>query len=306
MIIPSERISPPADGSKPVTDEYIKALNLNKKILVSAQLAQQSLYEMCTAFKEMRDSKLYKELGYSDFGDYCEQEVGMTRRQVYKYVAIAEKLPEDFVNPGSQIGVRKLYLLTTLSDEERAQITADADLESATVKELEQQIKQLRADKDKAIADKSAAEADSALKSDTIASLESAKHSLDERIAALGKQIKDLENRPVEVATQIVEKIPDDYIAREAYERLVDTTNAERERLDAEHLALTRKLHEAETALEEERNKPADSAEVFNAYLKTAYDALNRLVDYVKEQNNTAYSEKATKLIDAVKASLKG
>ena len=95
MIIPNERISPPADGSKPVTDEYIKALNLNKKILVSAQLAQQSLYEMCTAFKEMRDSKLYKELGYSDFGDYCEQEVGMTRRQVYKYVAIAEKLPED-------------------------------------------------------------------------------------------------------------------------------------------------------------------------------------------------------------------
>ena len=86
----------------------------------------------------------------------------------------------------------------------------------------------------------------------------------------------------------------------------MDTTNAERERLDAEHLALTRKLHEAETALEEERNKPADSAEVFNAYLKTAYDALNRLVDYVKEQNNTAYSEKATKLIDAVKASLKG
>ena len=306
MIVPSERISPPADGSKPVTDEYIKALNLNKKILVSAQLAQQSLYEMCTAFKEMRDSKLYKELGYTDFGDYCEQETGIKRRQVYNYIAIAEKLPMDFVHSSAQIGVKKLSLLTNLSEEERAQITTESDLESATVKELEQQIKQLRADKDKAVADKSAAEADSALKADTIASLESTKRSLNERIAALGKQIRELESRPVEVATQIVEKIPDDYITREAYEKLVHDTNAERERLDAEHLALTRKLHDVEVALEEERNKPADSADVFNAYLKNAYDALNRLVDYVKAQGHDTYFEKATKLIDAVKASLKG
>ena len=305
MIIPNERWSP-ADESKPVTDEYIRALNLNKKILVSAQLAQQNLYEMCTAFKEMRDSKLYKELGYTDFGDYCENEVGMKRANVYRYITIAERLPENFVSSMRQIGVAKFSLLATLDEDDRAQITAETDLESATVKELEQQIKQLRADKDKAVADKSAAEADSALKADTIASLESTKRSLNERIAALGKQISELESRPVEVATQIVEKIPDDYITREAYEKLVHDTNAERERLDAEHLALTRKLHDVEVALEEERNKPADSVEVFNAYLKNAYDALNRLVDYVKAQGHDTYFEKATKLIDAVKASLKG
>ena len=38
MIIPNKRISP-ADEAKPVTDNYIRALNLNKKIIVSAQLA---------------------------------------------------------------------------------------------------------------------------------------------------------------------------------------------------------------------------------------------------------------------------
>lgn len=46
MIEPAVRI-PPADESKAVTDEYIKAVNLNRRIITAAQLAQQSLYEMC-------------------------------------------------------------------------------------------------------------------------------------------------------------------------------------------------------------------------------------------------------------------
>lgn len=47
-----------------LTAEYAKAADLDRKIKVSAQLAQQSLYDMCMGLKEMRDSKLYKELGY--------------------------------------------------------------------------------------------------------------------------------------------------------------------------------------------------------------------------------------------------
>ena len=97
MIIPGMR-TPPADASAQVTDSYIKAVNLNRRIITAAQLAQQSLYDMCMGFKEMRDSKLYKELGYSDFGDYCESETGFKRSQAYNYISIAEKLPPDFVH----------------------------------------------------------------------------------------------------------------------------------------------------------------------------------------------------------------
>lgn len=310
MIIPNKRISP-ADEAKPVTDNYLRALNLNKKIIVSAQLAQQNLYEMCAGFKEMRDSKLYKELGYSDFGDYCEQETGIKRRQVYNYIAVVEKLSEDFVHSSAQIGVKKLSLLATLDDEEREQITSATDLESATVKQLEQQIKQLRADKDKAVAEKSAAEADLALKSDTIAALEKTKETLDQRATALEKQIKELENRPIEVVTETVEKIPDNYIDVSAYEKLVAQNNAEREQAESEYLALKRQLGEVERQLEEERSKPAptapaDDTAVFNAYLKSAYDALNRLVEYINGQNNETYSQKAVKLIDSVKSSIGG
>lgn len=310
MIVPNNRISP-ADPETPVTDEYLRALNLNKKIIVSAQLAQQNLYEMCAGFKEMRDSKLYKELGYSTFEDYCEQEAGFKRSQVYKYIAIIEKLPADFVSPGRQIGIRKLYLLASLDEEEREQITSATDLESATVKQLEQQIKQLRADKDKAVAEKSAAEADLALKSDTIAALEKTKETLDQRATALEKQIKELENRPIEVVTETVEKIPDNYIDVSAYEKLVAQNNAEREQAESEYLALKRQLGEVERQLEEERSKPAptapaDDTAAFNAYLKSAYDALNRLVEYINGQNNETYSQKAVKLIDSVKSSIGG
>lgn len=310
MIVPNSRISP-ADPDKPVTDEYLRALNLNTKIIVSAQLAQQNLYEMCAGFKEMRDSKLYKELGYSDFGEYCEQKTGFKRAHVYRYISIAEKLPEDFVSSRRQIGVNKLSLLAALDEEEREQITSGTDLESATVKQLEQQIKQLRADKDKAVAEKSAAEADLALKSDTIAALEKTRDTLDQRAIALEKQIKELENRPIETAVEYVEKIPENYIDVSAYEKLVEQNNAEREQAEAEYLALKRQLGEVERQLEEERSKPvpaveADDTAAFNAYLKSAYDALNRLVEYINGQKNETYSQKAVKLIDSVKSSIGG
>ena len=86
--------------STEISAEYVKAKELDRRIKTSAQLAQQSLYDMCMGFKEMRDGKLYKELGYQNFGDYCENETGITRQQAHKYIAVAEKLPKDFVNPG--------------------------------------------------------------------------------------------------------------------------------------------------------------------------------------------------------------
>ena len=96
-----------------------------------------------------------------------------------------------------------------------------------------------------------------------------------------------------------------------AYEKLVAQNNAEREQAESEYLALKRQLGEVERQLEEERSKPAPVAEsdgtaAFNAYLKSAYDALNRLVEYINGQNNETYSQKAVKLIDSVKSSIGG
>ncbi len=305
-----------------ITAKQIKAAELNRRIIMAAQLAQQSLYEMCTGFKEMRDSKLYKELGYSDFGDYCEKEVGVSRQQVHKYVAVAEKLPEDFVNPGlqnPQLGIRKLYLLTTLSEEERAEITENTDLENTTVKQLEQQIKSLRAEKDKAVAEKSAAEAQTAAKDDTITALEKTKEQLDERICKLQDEIKALENRPIETVVETREVIPPDYITRDAYENMVKTYTDQLDKVDEENLAekrrafaekteLEKKLAEVEEQLKAAKAEAADNTAepdvdgVYKAYLKNAFNSLNVLVEYVQEHKE--YIPKVTALVDNIKKSL--
>lgn len=87
----------------------------------------------------MRDSKLYKELGYSNFGDYCEQETEIKKSNVYNYIAIAEKLPEKFVQSIGQIGMTKLTLLTTIPEETRTEIIETTDLETTSVRELKEQ-----------------------------------------------------------------------------------------------------------------------------------------------------------------------
>jgi DNA repair exonuclease SbcCD ATPase subunit len=129
--------------STQVSDSYAEAVTCHTAILSGIQLASQGLYQMAQGFKRMRDGKLYKELGYKSFEEYCEAETGMNRRNVYKYITIAEKIPEDFVSSKTQIGKEKLLLLTTLTDDQREEIAENTDLESTSVKELKRQIDEL-------------------------------------------------------------------------------------------------------------------------------------------------------------------
>ena len=290
---------------------YTKAQELDRRIKTSAQLAQQSLYEMCKGFKEMRDSKLYKELGYSTFEDYCEQETGLKKVQVYSYIKVIEKLPESFVQSTVQIGVQKLYLLSSLSEEERTEITETTDLESTSVRELEQQIRQIRAEKDKAVADKSAAEAEASAAAQQAKSLEKAKNALSQQIAALEAEIKELENRPIEVTAEpakdgVMDKTAFDNICK-TYEQQLDKVQEDALqdtiRLNREHTEQMNSLKaESEKKLEELRSQleaakreqseltvsVPDSKETFKAYLATAIDAAKRLCEFIG--NNSADS----------------
>ena len=128
---------------------YSKALELHNKILVSAQLAQNNLWEMCAGLKEMRDGKLYKELGYQNFEEYCGAEFNMSRRNAYYYISIMENMSEKNVKTFSQMGKSKLFLLSTLTESEQEKLTAENDVESMTVRQLEAEVKALKADKAK-------------------------------------------------------------------------------------------------------------------------------------------------------------
>lgn len=310
--------------------EYIKAAELDRRIKTSAQLAQQSLYDMCMGFKEMRDSRLYKELGYSDFGEYCEQETGFSKMNVYRYISIAENLPQDFVTSRLQIGVKKLTLLSKLSEDERTQVTENTDLENTSVRELEEKVKELKIKADKAdildhrlndmngICDRISKQRDKA----------------ELRIRQLEKEIKDLESRPIEVAVETdskevanlkdamrrvdldwsekYSKLEEDSL-KDRRELLQKAEQAEKDKQDKlsqlrEELDRTKAEYEKKLAQKVDTALVQDDKAIFKAYLSTAVDSVTKLVGFVNEHNDSdnygLFTQKARQLADIINSKL--
>lgn len=307
--------------------EYIKAAELDRRIKTSAQLAQQSLYDMCMGFKEMRDSRLYKELGYSDFGEYCEQETGFSRMNVYNYIRVAEKLPQDFVNSSLQIGVKKLTLLAKLSDEERTELAENIDLESTTVKELKAKIDILQNERDRAM--ESNAEA-----SHQVFMADKKVLEMKNRVTQLEAEIKELESRPIEVAVETdskevanlkdamrridldwsekYSKLEEDSL-KDRRELLQKAEQAEKDKQDKlsqlrEELDRTKAEYEKKLAGKAEITSTQDDKAIFKAYLSTAVDSVTRLVGFVNEHNDSdnygLFTQKARQLADIINSKL--
>ena len=190
-----------------VSEEYTKAVTLTRRIIANAQAMQQSLYEVCKGLKEMRDEKLYRELGYKTFEDYTENEIGIMRHQAYKYATIAEMEKVDSSQHFEKIGVTKLYLLAKLDEPTREAVTETVDVENTTVKELKAKISALTAERDTAKAsleskDKQFKEAMEAKDKQLKAAKESGEQSLSECKTFLNGKIHELENRIQELQDQ--------------------------------------------------------------------------------------------------------
>ncbi len=301
--------------------DYIKAKNLDRQIKISAQLTQQSLYDMCMGFKEMRDSKLYKELGYSDFGTYCEQETGFARRNVYNYIEILEKLPTEFVQTSAQIGASKLLLLTKLSEEERTELTETTNLESTSVRELKEKIADLKKANERLMTKISEERAKSQKLEESesraygkISQLESEIKDKNDSISTLESTIDELENRPIEVAiseteSHEIENLKDamkrvDLDWSQKYSELQEETTKEVIENNRKHNAEIEKLKaEYESKLKSVPvESVTDTKEIFKAYFSNATDSLNRLMDFIEnhsEDNNIPfYLSKADGIID--------
>lgn len=307
--------------------EYIKAAELDRRIKTSAQLAQQSLYDMCMGFKEMRDSRLYKQLGYSDFGEYCEQEIGFKRSNVYNYIAVVENLPREFVQTSGQIGASKLLLLTKLSDEERTELAENIDLESTTVKELKAKIDILQNERDRAM--ESNAEA-----SHQVFMADKKVLEMKNKVTQLEAEIKELESRPIEVAVETdskevanlkdamrrvdldwsekYSKLEEDSL-KDRRELLQKAEQAEKDKQDKlsqlrEELDRTKAEYEKKLAGKVDTAPVQDDKAIFKAYLSTAVDSVTRLVGFVNEHNDSdnygLFTQKARQLADIINSTL--
>ena len=305
-----------------ITENYNKAVSLHRRICANAQAAQESLFEVCKGLKEMRDGKLYKELECANFEEYCEKKLGIKRHMAYKYLAVAEMKNVESIQ---HFGVTKLALLAKLDEPERAEIIQNTDLESTSVKKLQEEIKRLKADsesqinsmktrhnqekadftrekneltkklenKQKEFESKHKEWLESCSENATLTQqLYDAEEERDEAydtIENLEKQIEELENRPVEVAV------------KDNSEEIQKLKNQlEQERQKSAEFEEKKKRIEAE--LEKDRNsfksKIPDNSELFEVYYQNCIDSIEKLFAFLRNKNLKSYNGRLYELSD--------
>ena len=134
-----------AEQSTPLESWKEQEFNtLHAQIMVRGKTAADNLLLMAQDLKRMNEEKLYEAGGFATFESYTEGALGIKKSQAYTYIRALDTLGEDFFQSTGKIGITKLDLLSTLTEEEREEITEKTDIESATVRELREQIKGLR------------------------------------------------------------------------------------------------------------------------------------------------------------------
>ena len=284
---------------------YKRAAEVDAQIKQSAMQAQQNLYDMAMGFKKMRDEKLYTALGYENFGDYCEKETEMKRQSVYRYISIVEKLPENLSHRCDKIGMTKLQLLTTIDDEQREELIETTDLESTSVRELKEIIKDLQAKNDDLTAE--CRLADIKRKEET-EKLEENLQTLKKAQNTYEKDLKNMTNEKLRLEKQLSEqqnnysmhtKRREEKIAE--LEQKIDDLNQELENRpidiavtdNSEEIdKLKSQLEEAQNELEQARNEPVSKNLIrYMAALNGAEKALHELLLASLNYKNCKHNE---------------
>jgi len=318
------------------TEQRKQAYELHYRIISSADTAQSALWDMCKNLKEMRDSKLYKALGYANFEDYCETEVGLKRRQALKYVAIVESVDIKNVQSTAHLGTEKLYLLSTIDKEQQQEISEKVNLEETTVKQLKAEIDSLKG-KNKELEERAElAELQNRNRRESYERLEQVNNQhyenfnaerkknqlLNDEIKQLERENEELRNRPIDVAV-VDNSAENDRKLNEVIRSLERENMKRNEEMDRQYIEDRRQLEadkqrEINAIRDEYEKKLAESVKAaepspepidadklkFKVYLTAAFDSLKRLTDFTQKNQDDTYKEKIKQLLNSVLAEL--
>ena len=274
-----------------LTKQHKTAIELNQKILITAQAAQQNLYDMCVMLKQMRDDKLYKELGYQNFEDYCENEVGFSYRHSHRLITIIENVKN--LTTLSGLGSSKLSLLATLSEPEQEQIQQNVNVEDVSYRELKAEIAKLKDAHKKEL--KELSDENTKLNG-KMKELVSDADTVRAELAEANEKITELESRPVEVAVQ---DNPESSKKIEELNRKLLDESLQKNKEKKKNGELEERIKEAEKELadlrdinkmQEQRIKNSelasvspDTKEVFRAYYQHSILAMDTLISFIRE-----------------------
>lgn len=194
-----------AAATAEITEQHTKALELHEGIKADIRIVAQGLSEIGRKLKKMRDEKLYTELGHETFADYGKAMLGLEQRQLYSYIQIYETFGPRFIDEHSELGISKLLLLTNVPATEREEFITDNEVNSLTVREL----KEMTEKYNKAVEQLSLLRTEKEETEETAQTVNELTHTLEqerarhrETIDRMQTQLKEIENRPIDIAVQ--------------------------------------------------------------------------------------------------------
>lgn len=247
-----------------LSTQRVRALELHEKIMANGQIMVSALLAFCQELKQMRDEKLFEELGYGSFEQYVEGAVGLKKRQAYTYIATYEKIGPQMLAEHAGLGITKLSLISQISAVDRADVLEENDIETMTAKEVEELVEKLN----------NAGEQISMLeteKKDAVDSELFLKEQLarvEEKLQEQAQTIEKMKQEPVDVKGGEVDAKGDQQMIDAAVKKAVDEVK-KKAKEDAE-AAAQKKIAAAEQAALEKGRKEAEEKQ------KAALDAAKK------------------------------
>lgn len=321
-----------------LSTQYKTAAELNQKIIFTAQMAQQNLFKMCCMLKRMRDEKLYKELGYPNFEDYCEIEVGISRHMAYKYTDILEIKNVESIQ---HFGITKLSLLASLSESQQEEIQQNVNVEDISVRKLKEEIARLKEESESA-GQRAENERQRRISAETdLLSAKSKNRSLTHDLDAANSRINELEHQPITVVEDMqvqrenerlrseleqaretiteMERTDTSYelktakaavrnLDRQLSELAQESANEQnhiRQKYQKEINALREQLENSAYTTEVETVEVPATREVFEAYCSIVKNAYAMLIEFVKSVgSDKEYTKAVDKMLDTFEDNL--
>lgn len=98
----------------------VKAKETHESAMFWHNRAEHNLYKFFLEIKDMRDERLFIDLGYRSFDEYCQSAWNLKRRVVDERIQIATSFnEEDFKRYSAQLGHKKTLFLAQMDESQR-------------------------------------------------------------------------------------------------------------------------------------------------------------------------------------------
>jgi hypothetical protein len=123
----------------------IIANEVHEQAVADFKVSERFAYSFIMKVRRIRDERLYKELGYGSFDDYCEVAWNIHRDFMDQRIQIAESFGEqNFADTYRQLGHSKSLILARMEPDVRKQIQENHNVDEMTVRKLRDTERQLK------------------------------------------------------------------------------------------------------------------------------------------------------------------